>query len=168
MEMGPDSRRTLIGAVLIIAMGGTVAVVGAGYRTGTLTNMGAGYVPVVIGVLLVAIGLLMAITEFVARGKAASADAPLANVGHLPAAPGEGGVQWRGWLCILGGVAAFVVGGTHFGLVPATFFAVFISALGDRANSLRDCVLLAAGITLAGVVIFSWGLKLTFPLFMFA
>ena len=49
--------------------------------------------------------------------------------------------------------------------MPATFAAVFISALGDRTNSVRDAALLAAGITIAGVLIFSLGLKLSFPLF---
>jgi hypothetical protein len=134
---------------------------------GTLTNMGAGYVPVALGTFLVIVGLLMAATELASRGKPVGpAASQLAEVGQLPAAPGDGGVvQWRGWLCILGGVAAFVVAGEHFGLVPAIFLAVFISALGDKANPVRDCALLAAAITVAGVAIFSWGLKLTFPLF---
>ena len=58
-----------------------------------------------------------------------------------------------------------MIAGEHLGLVPAIFLSVFLAALGDKQNSWRDCFLLAAAITIAGVAIFSFGLKLTFPLF---
>ena len=149
------------------ALGVVVVFYGVVYRMGSLTNVGAGYVPVVLGTLLIVMGLLIGITGFTGRHRVA--DKPsVADVGKIPAAPGEGVIQWRGWGCILAGVAAFVIAGEHLGLVAAIFLSVFISALGDRANSLRDCVLLALGITVAGVLIFSIGLKLTFPLFTFA
>ena len=61
--------------------------------------------------------------------------------------------------------AGFVVFGVYGGLVPATFLSVFIAAMGDRTNSIRDAVILAAGVTLAGVLIFVYGLSMTFPLF---
>ena len=154
-------RRDLIGAALVVVLGIVVIVVGRGYDTGTLTRMGAGFVPVVLGVLLIVVGALMALTT--RRGAAASAAVP-SGVPQLPHQPTTR-PEWCGWGCILGGVAAFVVLGTHGGLVPATFAAVFVSALGDRTNSLRDAALLAAGITIAGVLIFSLGLKLSFPLF---
>ena len=70
-------------------------------------------------------------------------------------------VQWRGWLCIVGGVLAFVVLGERGGLVPASFAAVFISAMGDRRNTWRS----AAGLTALGVVVFHYGLHLLLPLF---
>jgi hypothetical protein len=169
MDGGESSYKIdLIGAVLMIALGIVVVFYGVGYRMGSLTNMGAGYVPVVLGTLLIFMGLLIGVTGYASRHRVAAASA-LAEVGKIPAAPGEGGViQWRGWGCILGGVAAFVLAGEHLGLVTAIFLCVFISALGDRNNSLRDCALLALGITIAGVLIFSVGLKLTFPLFTFA
>jgi len=74
-------------------------------------------------------------------------------------------VQWRGWLCILGGVAAFVVLGAHGGLVPASFASVFVAALGDRRNSVRDAALLALAMTAFGVVVFHYGLHVLLPLF---
>ena len=167
MEGESSFRQDLVGAVLMIVLGIVVVGVGIGYRMGTLTNMGAGYVPVMLGSLLIFIGALIGITARASRNRAV-ANPVLAEVGRIPAAPGEGAIQWRGWGCILAGVAAFVLAGEHLGLVAAIFLAVFISALGDRANSLRDCLLLALGITVVGVAIFSFGLKLTFPLFTFA
>jgi hypothetical protein len=49
--------------------------------------------------------------------------------------------------------------------VPATFLSVFIAAMGDRSTSVRASALLATGITIVGVLIFIYGLKMTFPLF---
>lgn len=162
METNPG--RDLIGALLITLLGSVVVWFGVDYRMGTLTRMGAGYVPVVVGSLMILIGFLIGVTAYAARGTRARSG--LGAVLPTPPKHGEwAGPQWRGWACILGGVAAFVILGRYGGLVPATFFAVFISALGDRQNGLRDCLLLATGITIAGVLIFSWGLKLVFPLF---
>ena len=168
METESTYAQDIAAAALMIVLGGTVVAVGAGYRVGELTRMGAGYVPVVIGTLMVVIGVLIGLTARKTRGASRATAGVLPDVGALPTKPGEGRIQWRGWLCILGGVAAFVVAGGHLGLVPAIFLAVFVSALGDRENSLRDCALLAAGLTIAGVAIFSYGLKLTFPLFTWA
>ncbi|MDE2399305.1 MAG: hypothetical protein KGL43_13315 [Burkholderiales bacterium] len=59
-----------------------------------------------------------------------------------------------------------MVVGTYGGLVPAGFTSVFISALGDRNNSVRDAALLGVAITILGYPIFSLGLSL--PLQPFA
>ena len=90
---------------------------------------------------------------------------------HLATAPAETAhlsgpvVQWRGWLCILGGALSFVVLGQHGGLVRASFVSVFVAALGDRNNSVRDATLLAALMTSLGVAVFHYGLHLLLPLF---
>ncbi|HJV60480.1 MAG TPA: tripartite tricarboxylate transporter TctB family protein [Albitalea sp.] len=130
------------GAALLILLGVGVAVRGSSYRVGDLTHMGAGFMPVVYGVLLAAIGVVLGLT---ARDE--------------PDAKGAS-AQWRGWLCIIGGVFAFVVFGHWGGLVPATFASVFIAALGDRQNTVRDAALLALAMVAAGYLIFSVGLHL--------
>jgi hypothetical protein len=78
---------------------------------------------------------------------------------------GVAAVNWRGWLCILGALIAFAVVGVYGGLVPATFIAVFVAAMGSAANSARTAALLATGLVIAAVLIFSYGLKLQFALF---
>jgi hypothetical protein len=122
---------------------------------GTLMQMGSGFFPVVLGVLLAAIGVALLAS---ARPDAAE---PPAETAHL-AGPV---VQWRGWLCIVGGALAFVVLGEHGGLVPASFASVFVAAMGDRGNTWRSAALLAALMTALGVVVFHWGLHLLLPLF---
>ncbi len=170
MLKDPKVARDLGGAAMLVALGAVVVYEGTSYQMGSLTRMGAGYVPVVLGVLLIAVGFLIAVTSYFGRRSTDSAvvsgvEATVAGVPPLPKHGEWSGFQWRGWGCILGGVAAFVVLGRYGGLVPATFATVFIAALGDRENSIRDAVLLALGITVAGIAIFHWGLKLVFPLF---
>jgi hypothetical protein len=116
---------------------------------GELTRMGAGFMPVVYGALLALVGVAIGVT------------AEKGDFGDDKTHPTE----WRGWLCILGGVLAFVLIGVYGGLAPATFAAVFISAMGDRGNTVRDAALLALGLVIAGTLIFSYGLNLQLPLF---
>ena len=135
--------------MLLIVIGLAIAAQGMTYKIGALTRMGAGFMPVVYGVLLALMGLAIGIT------------AEKGDFGDEKTAPTE----WRGWLCILGGIVAFVVIGVYGGLAPATFAAVFISAMGDRENSVRDSFLLALALVITGGLIFSYGLHLQLPLF---
>ena len=138
-----------VSGVLLVLLGIGIVAEGVQYRMGELTRMGAGYIPVVLGLLIGLAGIAIVVT----------------------AGPGDFGdkktmpTEWRGWLCVLGGVVAFVVLGSHGGLVPATFVSVFVAALGDRGNSVVQSAILAAAITIAGVLIFHYGLSMTFPLF---
>ena len=138
-----------VSGIVLLVLGLAIVAQGLEYRMGALTRMGAGFVPVVLGTLLALVGVAIWVT------------AEPGDFGTAKSMPTE----WRGWLCVLGGVLAFVVFGAYGGLVPATFLSVFIAALGDRGNSVRAAALLAAGITVAGVLIFVYGLSMTFPLF---
>jgi len=147
-----------VGGVLLVATGAAVVVAGVGYGMGTLRQMGSGFFPVVLGVLMALVGAALLMTA----PRAASAPTePAAETAHL-AGPV---VQWRGWLCIIASVLSFVVLGQHGGLVPASFVSVFLAALGDRNNSVRAAAGLAALMTALGVVVFHYGLHLLLPLF---
>jgi len=145
-----------VGGVLLVAVGAAVVMAGVGYGTGTLRQMGSGFFPAVLGVLMALVGAALLVTT-----SGAAAPEPPAETAHL-AGPV---VQWRGWLCIVGGVLSFVVLGQHGGLVPASFVSVFVAALGDRSNSVRAAAGLAALMTALGVVVFHYGLHLLLPLF---
>jgi hypothetical protein len=153
------STKDRIGGALLVATGLSVVVAGASYGMGSLRQMGSGFFPAVLGALMAWIGA--ALLASARRAAAGAASAPLPEMAHL-AGPV---VQWRGWLCILGGVAAFVVLGEHGGLVPASFVSVFVAAMGDRGNTWRSAAALAALMTALGVVVFHFGLHLLLPLF---
>jgi len=138
-----------VSGTLLVLLGAGIVAQGLQYRMGTLTRMGAGFVPVVLGTLLALVGIAVFVT------------AEPSDFGPAAKNPTE----WRGWLCVLAAVVIFVVVGEYGGLVPATFLTVFVAAMGDRENTLRDAALLSLGVTIAGVLIFIYGLKMIFPLF---
>jgi hypothetical protein len=144
------ARRDYLGGTLMLLIGVGALAQGATYDVGTLTSMGPGFFPLALGVLMALVGLGIVIS---ARLSAPRAEAPVRRP------------EWGAWACILGGIAAFVVIGEYGGLAPATFAIVFISALGDRTNTLKRAALLALAMVAIAVVVFWWALKLQFPLF---
>jgi hypothetical protein len=124
---------------------------GKNYEMGTLSHMGPGYFPVALGAILMLTGLAIAL--------GAKNSVPAADADTRPAP------EWRGWLCIIFSILAFLVLGVYGGLLPATFAVVFISALGDRKNTFKSALLLSLGMVAVCVVVFWWALRLQFPLF---
>src|SRR5205814_8552659 len=122
---------------------------GRGYQLGTLQKMGPGYFPVALGVILIFLGMLIAGTASTGGNEEQEA---------MPHA------EWRGWFCIIAGPLLFVVLGKYFGLLPATFACVFVSALGDRETTLKGAVVLSAGVTIFGILLFSYVLKISMPI----
>jgi hypothetical protein len=138
------------GGMLICLIGGAIALKSLAYHVGSLRRMGPGCFPVILGVVLMFLGVAIALTA-----KPEVSREPLAQVQP----------EWRGWLCICLGIVAFVILGRYGGLLPATFAVVFISALGDRKNTLKSALGLSFAMSVLSVVVFSWALKLQLPLF---
>jgi len=133
-----------------VVLFGIVAIIeGLQLHPGTLRNMGPGYVPVALGVILFALGITIVIL-----GSKSTDESPII-LDHP---------EWRGWLCILAGGASFIVLASYTGMLLASFFCVFISALGDRTASLRGATALSAGVTIFGVMLFHYLLKVPMPL----
>jgi hypothetical protein len=152
MTPGISSHKDFIGGLLVMLLGFATIWEASSYSVGTLSRMGPGYFPLALGVILAATGVLILLTSRVRT----PAEAEL--VERLPP-------EWRGWLCICAGIVAFVVIGRFAGLLPATFATVFISALGDRENTVPGAILLAAIMTFVCFVIFWWLLQVQLPLF---
>jgi len=147
--------RDYIGGTILVVMGLAAAYQAQNYRIGTFTRMGPGFFPTCLGIILAITGAVLFGSNVLRNARQ---DRPADEAAQHPP-------EWRGWICICVSVLAFAFLGKLTGLVPATFACVFIAALGDRENSLINVFLLAAGITVAGVVIFWWGLSIPFPLF---
>lgn len=137
------------GGALMILIGLGAILEGTNYRIGSLSQMGPGFFPAAIGGLMVLMGVIIAI-EGLGHGHVATEH-------DLPP-------EYRGWACILGGIAAFIVLGEYTGLLPATFAIVFISALGDRQNTVKNAFILAVAMCFVATGVFWWALQLQFPL----
>jgi hypothetical protein len=145
------NKQELFGGVVIALFGLVGIIEGRRVGIGTPSNMGSGFVPMALGIILVGLGLLMAV-----QWTTNASD---------PGTIFDGRPEWRGWSCIILGVVSFIFLGIHAGLVPAAFACVFISALGDRTVSIKGAILLAAGVTAFGVVLFYYLLGIAIPLF---
>jgi Tripartite tricarboxylate transporter TctB family len=145
------NKRDLYAGSLVVLLGLGTVLQGQTYDIGALTHMGPGFFPVVLGMALILIGILIA-----GNGATSVPDASEDIVLKKP--------EWRGWLCVIAGPLSFIAFGKYGGLIPATFACVFISSLGDRTATLKGSLALAAGVTLFGVLLFSYILHIPFPL----
>ena len=151
-----ESRRDYYAGGLMILIGGGAAVIGSTYKVGSLTQMGPGFFPVCLGVMITFMGVLIALAASVG----AKAGADIMDAHHaLPAHP-----DWRGWGCIIGSVAAFILLAEYAGLAPATFFCVFIGACGDNDSNVKSSALLAGGVTVFAIALFSFVLQVQIPI----
>jgi hypothetical protein len=159
MELLTSPRyRSFCGGLILVLIGLGAAFQARTYGVGTVDNMGAGFFPV-------ALGIILALTGIVELGSAMTRNARLQAARDAEQAGPHHPPEWRGWICICLSVIVFALLCEYTGLVPATFACVVVAGIADRDNSLRDILLLAAGITLAGAVVFWWGLGITIPLF---
>jgi hypothetical protein len=145
------NKREFIAAGLMMLIGLSTVFGSLGYRINELARMGPGYFPLLLGAALVIVSALMlagAKTQETEDKEETSTNSPL-----------------RPWLFVTAGVISFMVLGKYGGFVPATFSVVFLSALGDRSNSLHGSVILATAMTIMAVAVFNYGLKISFPLF---
>jgi Tripartite tricarboxylate transporter TctB family len=145
-------RRDFCAGGLMILFGLIAAVNGPNYRVGTLMHMGPGFMPTVLGIILVLLGIAIAGTAAAVTAEQDSDE----NI--LPPSP-----QWLAWLCILSGPLMFIIFGSIGGMAPATFACVFVSAFGDREATWKTSLILAAAMTVFGVLLFHYLLQVPMP-----
>ena len=145
-------KRDFYAGGLMTLLGAAITLNSTTYSTGTLMHMGPGMFPFILGIVLTFIGVLILGTALVT---------PLSDDENILPKNRE----WRGWGCILAGPILFIIFGEFFGMVAGTFACVFVSALGDRTATLKSSLVLAAGVTFFGVLLFSYVLQLPFPMF---
>jgi putative Ca2+/H+ antiporter (TMEM165/GDT1 family) len=145
-------KRDFYAGGLTVLLGAAVTLDSMTYTLGTLTHMGPGMFPLMLGITLTFIGVLIL---------GAAMATPLSDDENIMPKNRE----WRGWGCILAGPVLFIILGEFFGLVAATFACVFVPALGDRTSTVKGSALLAAGVTFFGVLLFTYVLKIPFPMF---
>lgn len=144
-------KRDFYAGGLMVLLGAGVTLNATTYNTGTLMHMGPGMFPFILGIVLTFIGVLIFGTALVT---------PLGDDERiLPES-----MEWRGWGCILAGPILFIALGEYLGMVPAIFGCVFVSALGDRTATLKGSLLLAAGVTFFGALLFAYVLQIPFPM----
>ena len=118
----------------------------ANYQMGTAVRMGPAYFPIVLGGLLTVLGLSVFVEGLTIKGP------PIPAINLRP--------------LILISVACVVYGYVMkpLGLVIATAFLVFISALGGHEFKWREVAILYVVLIIFSILVFVKGLTLPFPL----
>ena len=146
-------EKDFLGGTLIFATGLGVTIHSISFEIGSLNQMGPGFFPIVLGLILTTCGVAIA-----AKGRSSESNSR-DEINVKPPA------EWRAWALIIIGIASFIALARIAGLIVATFFIVFISALGDRDNSWKSAALLALLMVAVSVIIFWWALQIQLPLF---
>jgi hypothetical protein len=135
------------GLFFMLAGIGTI-IVATSYRVGTAGRMGPGYFPMMLGVLLTALGLIIAV-QGVVRVKE---DVPLPPLSLRPLA------------LVLGSVALFGLLLNTLGFVLCTVILIGVSSLAYYEPRWKEIAVSAAVLTVFAVAVFGYGLSLQFPL----
>ena len=135
--------RDIIGGLFFIALGGYVAWSGYGLGLGSAMRMGAGYVPVLLGVASVVLGALIFASGVASR-------APRIEIVWLPL------------FAVAAGLFAFYLLISRAGLIPATMALTLISGIATRDLTTMQRLLLALGISASAYLLFAVGLGLPF------
>ena len=117
-------KRDFYAGMLMTLLGIGVTFNSMSYNLGTLMHMGPGMFPFLLGILLTGLGLMIFGSAVVT---------PLGKDEHV--------LPKQKRMARLGlhsdGPDRFIIFGEYFGMVPATFSCVFVSAMGDREATLK-------------------------------
>ena len=134
----------LLGGLGMAGAGAFFAIYGSQYTMGTAARMGAGFFPAILGWILVALGLLIALPACWRRGEAVV-------------------VQWSNLIWSVLGVVAFAAMLKTVGVVAASFATCLITLMPARM-ALRLRLLASAVIAGLTTLTFVIGLRMTLPI----
>lgn len=139
-------RPDLLTALIFIATGALGLFMARALDGGTAAQMGPGFLPRVVCVLLILVGLAVGLPAL---------RRPLVLIEP---------VKVRPVVVILLSIVGFGLAVTYFGFVLASLWLILSSALADPGGKLRQTLLLAGGLTVFGALVFVYGLGVQVPL----
>jgi hypothetical protein len=136
--------------VLFIAVG-LFALVYAGttYTLGTAARMGPGYFPRILGILLVALGVILTLRSFKLKG---------------PPVPK---FHWKPTLIVLGSVVVFGLVVEKLGMALSTLGLIIAASAASHEWRPKESVLVGLFLATLAVSVFILGLKLQLPIWPF-
>lgn len=140
------STKDFLAGLLFAAFGATFAAVAAtSYAQGTPARMGAGFFPLLLGLLLAGVGLAVMVRSVIVAGDG------------LPR------VHLRPLLSLLAAMVLFALLLRPLGLLVSAAVLVLVGSLSSPEFRLRDALLLAAGLSVGAVLLFVLLLGLPLP-----
>ncbi len=149
MNVRIRSPRDFFAGAIFLLFGLGAVVVGRDYPMGTALHMGSGYLPFVLGALLLMLGAVICIKSLVLAGDRIEAIGP------------------RPLLLVLLAIGAFAASVEPIGLVAATVLMTVIGAAASPESRWREVVVLTIALLGLSVGVFAYGLGLPFTLLPF-
>lgn len=132
------NKRDAAASGLLCLLGLAAALQVSAGSLGKLSMMSLGWVPVLLGTLMMFVGILWLFESRLSPDDDDSTDI--------------GSSKWRGSCGLVSGVFAFMVLGKYGGLLPAIAVSVFITVMGDPRHSWQSAALLAAVLTVVAAI----------------
>lgn len=140
------NQKDFFAGLLFATFGGFFTFFSRQYPIRSAANAGPGYFPFYLGVLLIILGTIIALSALSPKSAAEKIE----------------GLDLRVLLLVPGSVIAFGVLLQPLGLVLTLLAVVLISSLASREFSWKDSLLNAAVLIGLCVIVFVWALKLPF------
>ena len=146
LELRHALKDLLAGGIFIVLVL-AFALGSLAYDVGSPVEMGPGYIPLALGIMLAGLGLLIVVKGFVAG-------------------EGEpiGPIAWRALVLITAALLFFGLTVRGLGVAGALFGTSLLAALASTRTSWREALLTALGLTILSVLIFVVALQLRLPL----
>ena len=146
MKPGLWNNRDFLAGLLFVVLGGLAVALARDYPIGSTMRMGPGYFPMVLG------GILSLFGVYVLLRGVRSGDKVKGEWGYRPLALIALSIVLFGFLL------------DRVGMVPAIVATLFAAAAAGREFRFKEVLLLAVVLTAFSVAVFSYGLKLPYPL----
>lgn len=147
MKLKSISNQDAIAGLIFIVLGAIGLVIALRYSFGAAVEMGPGYFPRVLSIILIVFGAIIFV-----RGLRSGVRV-------------EGIWAWLPLVFITLSIVLFGAAIERFGLVPAVVLLVAASAYAGHEFKLREVSLLALIMAVFATAVFVWGLRLPYPLF---
>jgi len=139
------NRRDFLGGLMLLALGVAAIAMSSGYAIGTAARMGPGYSPRALGMLLIAIGGVIAAQALRVAGP------------RFPRWP------WRPTIVVLGSVVLFGAIVERSGLALSTVVLVFLASAASAEFRPREALVSAVVLAVLAVLVFAVGLQVQLP-----
>lgn len=141
--MKSKDTRDIIGGFTLVAFGVFAALYAQRYDIGELQEMGPGYFPVALGILLAILGLFIAIPAFFREGTTIH-------------------IEWKSLIWVLISIAIFAIALNKAGLILATILSVLAASIPSK-SSWKTRIILALCIAAITYSVFLLGLGMVLP-----